>query len=503
MFGALCLGAGLVETGIIQWTFDIDAGLHMSLALVFTQISQACAPFISVRFDPDKAPYELSPFCTLAFGQKLKEGRAPANKPVLVKPGSEDELFGEGSMAAYICQSYFQNNKINELWVIAQNDSDQAVAAEFDLTITGSITQSATINLWIKGQKIQITMANKASAAEIASSISAAVNSDPSLPVRATSLLGTTTLTAKNAGETAGEIDIRWLYEEGEKLPTGVHLSLTTRTAGETDPPLDGAVNTMRDQRFDVIINPYLGASQLDALESEIKDRWSAVRALNGYWIGARKGSIARLSNLGKSRKFQYGSIIGSPSLPNSACEIAAAAAGKVAKNAFIQPARPFRTLELTGILPPLRSEEFGKTMRNKLLCNGISTYTVDCTAKVCIETLVTLSTSAFGLAYANYPLIVNALYRSWLSSIYLPYSCHTLLDNETQVLPTQSTVSPEILRLDTIKLARNSWIKKSWIKDITILQETLTVKIDPADPKRINCSFYLKAPNEFSATPR
>lgn len=489
---ALGFGIGIAEVDIVQWLFEIDTGSSMALAAItFAAIPQARAPFMSAEFDNAKnASTALEPFSVLAFGQKLGAGSAAADTPVQVTNGEEDSLFGEGSMAAHICKSYFKNNKFNELWVIAQDDNGSGVAAVFTVTAGGPATTSGTVNLWIKGKRVQVGVTSGDTDAEIATAIASAINADTSLPVTASAATNVATLTAKNAGEAAGDIDIRWLYQAGEKLPAGVTLALANTTAGSTDPTLTAAITAMGDQRFDVIIAPYTGTSELDALDAEVENRWDAMRALDGYWIGAQKGTSGELTTFGNARNGKYGSTLGSPSSPNACYEVAAAAAGVVAKAAELQPARPFQTLELAGILPPAKTDEFTWSVRNNLLYDGISTCTVDSGGKVRIEALITMYQTDSSFLYANKPFTMSAIRRSWVSFVSEKYPRHMLVGNNTQILPGESKVSPNTLRLETIALAQETWIRNSWMEDLDAFKETLVVEIDGTDPNRVNWSF-------------
>jgi phage tail sheath gpL-like len=55
-----------------------------------------------------------------------------------------------------------------------------------------------------------------------------------------------------------------------------------------------------------------------------------------------------------------------------------------------IDPARPFQTLALPGVLPPAQADRFTRQERDLLLRDGISTFTVDQGGNVLIERVVT-----------------------------------------------------------------------------------------------------------------
>ena len=55
-----------------------------------------------------------------------------------------------------------------------------------------------------------------------------------------------------------------------------------------------------------------------------------------------------------------------------------------------IDPARPFQTLTVSGIVPPLLVDRFTAAEREQLLRDGLSTFTVDADGSVRIERPVT-----------------------------------------------------------------------------------------------------------------
>ena len=170
-------------------------------------------------------------------------------------------------------------------------------------------------------------------------------------------------------------------------------------TAGATDPDIEDALDAVTDERFNVIAHPYNAAASMTALETELAGRWGPTRQLDGVAFTAYRGTAAAGTTYGNARNSPYSSVMGISTSPSSVVQWAGAIAGAVGLSAAADPALPFQTLPLRGILPaPLANQNrFSHAERETLLSDGIATHTVDRGGVVSLERMVTTYQTAAG----------------------------------------------------------------------------------------------------------
>ena len=124
----------------------------------------------------------------------------------------------------------------------------------------------------------------------------------------------------------------------------------------------------------------------------------------------------------------------------------AGAIAGAVALSAAADPALPFQTLPLRGVLPAPLAARFGHAERETLLSDGIATHTVDRTGIVALERMVTTYQTAVGgvpdTAYrdANTVFTLSFLRASLRQRIATKFRRYKLANDGTRVGPGQRT---------------------------------------------------------------
>jgi phage tail sheath gpL-like len=262
-------------------------------------------------------------------------------------------------------------------------------------------------------------------------------------------------------------------------------------SGGTSNPDLFDVIAALPETQYNIIIMPYSDAANLTILETELKDRFGPIRQNDGVAFLAKRDTMAGLTTLGESRNSSHVSILGM-SGPSSPWEWAGAVAGQVALSAQQDPARPFQTLELSGILPPSEKEQFLLEERNMLLYDGVSTYRVDSGGIVRIERLITTyKTNAFGSSDTSL-LDVNSL----LTLSYLRYDLRThllnrfpnfkLADDGTRFGPGQAIVTPKIAKSEVMAKARQ-WEERGLVENVDQLKRDLLVERDAANPNQLN----------------
>ena len=156
-----------------------------------------------------------------------------------------------------------------------------------------------------------------------------------------------------------------------------VAIAIASSVVGATDPDLDDALAAIGDEQYNVIAVPWTAAGEIAKLEAELAERWGPTQQIDGVRIAAYKGAggtQAQVTTYGNARNSPHISVMdaGGSSTPTWAW--AAAIAGAVSASATGDPARPFQTLPLNGVMPAAIGDRRTFAERNTLLFDGIST---------------------------------------------------------------------------------------------------------------------------------
>ncbi|MDD9911656.1 MAG: phage tail sheath subtilisin-like domain-containing protein [Alphaproteobacteria bacterium] len=454
-------------------------------------------PGVYIEFDNSKAVGLLKAIHrVLVIGQRLTTGTIAEGVPTRITSATQaKEYFGEGSMLASMLATYFDNNDQHETWAIALDDNGAGVAATGDLTVSGTTTASGTLNLYIAGQRVQVGVTAGQSLSTVASNIVAAVTADASLPVTAAVNGGTpeqVDFTAKHKGVLGNNIDLRLNYQSGEALPTGLGIAINAMSGGTANPDITTAITAMADVQYHSVIQPYTDASNLSALHSELDDRFGPMVMQEGSVYTAAIGSVAEQGTLGDSLNSQHISIMGAGKSPTAPWNWAAAFGGIVSYHGDIDPARPFQTLVMAGVLPPAESDRFTRTERNQTLADGIATFTVSANGECMIERAVTTyKTNASGAPDPSYRDVNTLLTLFFLrfslrARISQKFPRYKLAKDGTRYGDGQDTVTPSVARSEIIALFKQ-WETIGLVEDIKQFKKDLIVKINDADPNRLD----------------
>lgn len=466
------------------------------MSISFNEIpSTVRVPWTYIEFDNTGAVSGTANqlYKTLIFGQKLSGGSAVTKK--LYRVTSADQaasLFGSGSLLSLMAEKYFKNNKFTETWMVALDDDAAGVANARTITVTGPATAAGSIPLLINGKKISVAVAKDALATAIATSIAAAINAASSCPFSATANAAVVSLTAKWKGDTANDIDIRHSYYSGEELPAGVTLAFATTTAGATNPDVTDVIDLIAAEHFNVFVNPYRDTENLTALREELANRWGPLVQKEGVAVMAKSDTLANLATFGNSLNTQFFVCAGIKGSPTASFEIAAALGAVIAYYAPIDQARPFQTLELKGVLPPVETDRFSLEENNSLLWDGISTLSIDAGGSVRIQRLITMyQTNAMGAEDVSYLDLNTILTLSYLrfdfrTMLLTKYPRHKLGDDGKLYGAGQAIMTPSLGKAEAIARFR-MWEEKGLVENADAFAESLIVERNASDVNRLD----------------
>lgn len=452
-------------------------------------------PFAYIEFDSSRAvqgPQTMA-YKALLLGQKTSGGTKAAETLVRLSSGDQaGEFFGAGSQLHLMAEAYFDNNDVTETWAVALADVVAGVAATASITVTGPATDAGTLALYIGGKKVEVAVADDAVAGTVATAIAAAITADTSLPVTATANQAVVTVTAKHKGLEGNYIDIRVNYYAEDVYPTGISVAIVAMANGITNPDIDDAFDVLGSDQYHVIIHPWTDTTNLGKIDAELEDRWGPLVQNDGHAITASNKAYADLVSLGSGLNSKHSTIVGCPSFPTLPWVVAAAAGAVVAYYAPIDPARPFQTLPMDGILPPLEGDRLTNSERNLLLYDGISTLNVDAGGVVRIERLITTyQENAFGADDTSYldlepKLTLSYLRYDFRNYILRKYPRHKIADDGTRYGVGQSIVTPKLIKAEIVARFRE-WEELGLVEGYDQFKNDLIVERNISDPTRVD----------------
>lgn len=466
-------------------------------------------PGVHIEFDNSLANQGLpiQPHKILVLGQLLSAGTATAEVPVKVTSAAHAvALFGRASMLAEMFAGLKAADDLTESWALPLADDGSGVAATGDITFTGPATAAGTLNLYIAGKRVRVAVASGDSATEVAAAVQAAIAADADLPVTAAVNGSDDTqvdLTARHKGENGNDIDLRVNYYQGDELPAGIGVTIVAMASGSGNPDVADAIAAIGDTQYNTIVMPWTDSANLTALEGELADRFGPMPQNDGVLYAAASGTVSSLGTLGDARNSLSNSIMGTGSSPTQPHVWAATVAGVASFHGQIDPARPFQTLALPGILPPAEEARFTQAERNLLLIDGISTFTVDAGGIVRIERLITtrnldaLSIPDLSYLDVNTVLTLSLLRFQVRARIAQTFPRHKLADDGTLVGPGNATATPRVVRAVLVSLAED-WVTAGLVEGIEQFKADLIVERNADDPNRLDALIPPDLINQF-----
>lgn len=462
-----------------------------------------------VEIDNSKANQGLTgmPTKVLVIGQKLATGIQAALAPVLITSVDQArQYFGKGSMLALMLEKFKGANDFVECWAIAQDDAAGGVLAAGSVTFTGTATAAGTLNFYLGGVLIQTAVAAGDTAAAIATAFAAALTANTNLPVTA-AVDGVTTskvnITARNKGECANSIDLRFNYYSDQFLPTGVTAAIVAMAGGTGNPLVTAVTAAIGDEWYTDFVMPYTDTANIAAMETKLTDRFGPLQMRDGYMYMNVSDTHANLVTKGSGRNCPLASILGSKKSPTPPYEVAAILAAVCAYNLQIDPARPVQTLVLTGMMAPAIADRFTQAEQNILLYNGISTFNVGADGTVSLQRVVTTyRLNSFGAAdesYLDIETMKTLAYLRYDSRVFIGqrYPRHKLADDGTNFARGQNVVTPSVIRAALISRFA-LWEEAGLAEDIEQFKADLLVERNKNDPNRLDALTSPNLVNQF-----
>ncbi len=466
------------------------------MAISFNLIpSDLRVPGAYVEIDASKAIQGLTGYPTrvLAVGQRLDAGSVVAGDVVRVtRVEQAAEYFGAGSQLAHICEAFKAADELVDLWALPLDDAVAATAATWTVTLGGAATAAGTLSLYIGGRRVRVAVAVGDDGAAVATKLEAAIAAETSLAVTAARVDAVLTLTARNAGAAAGDLDLRHSYREDEALPAGTTCVVAQTAAGSGNPEIADVVAAIGDEWFTHIVCPWTDTANLAALAAELADRFGPLKMIEAIAFLGGVGTPSELMTMGAALNSPHLVVEGTGASPTPPWERAAALAAVAGRRLTIDPARPLQTLTLPGVLAPTVKDRATFSERDLLLRDGISTTRIGDDGTVVLERVITTyQETALGTpdtAWLDITTVATISYLRFDVRVFIAskFPRSKLADDGTRFSRGQDVVTPRVIRGELI--ARfGDWEEAGLVENVEQFKADLIVERDPNDPNRVN----------------
>ncbi len=405
---------------------------------------------------------------------------------------------GPGSMLAQMYETWRRIDPAGEVWCLPVKGT--GVKASSTITITGTSTESGVLNLYVGGVRVRAVVASGATPAEVATSLTAAVNA-AGFSVVATSAAGVVTLTCKWSGDSGNDIALqlnRLGRNNGEATPAGLTVAVVAMSKGVGSPEVANVLASLGDEPFEFICSPWTDATSLNAWQGFMGDtagRWSWAKQLYGHVYAAKRGTLGQLVAFGVTRNDQHATIHGfEVGCPDPYWRVAAAYAARTAVFISADPARPTQTGELTGIAPAPAGERFTLTERQSLLTHGIATASYSGGGQRIERGVTSYQRNAFDQPDDSYldseSLHQSAYVISYLKSVITSkYGRHKLANDGTRFGAGQAIVTPNVIRGEMIA-SYYALERLGIVESADAFAQYLIVERSATNPNRLNVLF-------------
>lgn len=464
--------------------------------------SNIIIPFVGVSFDNSLSGAASTdvPVKLLLIGQRTSSGSVAAEIVYLATNANDvGAKSGFGSQLHRMALFAMANNKTVPVYCVGLDDAATSTAATSVWTLSGTATASGEYVTYVGGQRYAIGVSIGDTAADIQIALTTALTADVNnLPVTAADdASGEMTLTAKNKGIAAGDLDVRFNANHGEQLPAGLSLTSVTFTAGTVDPDIADALAVLGSDWFNVIAQPYTDNTNMNLIEAYLDSVNDPLEMRDAMCYQALRDTLANTITYGSdttNRNSEWMATLAVYKRMQSTFEIAAEVAGLTAVSIQDDPAVPLHRMNLTKTTALDTNDRWTAIERNLLALSGIATLSDD--VGVQTEATVTMylknDAGADDTSYKqqNTMFKLSSLRYRFVNWMLSRYSRAKLASNADLIGPGQ-----QIMTLDTARDEAVAWFKQAQRDGLvepsqaalTQFKADLKVERDSGNENRIN----------------
>lgn len=426
----------------------------------------------------------------LVFGIKTASGSLAVNTPTRVFSADEAATYaGRGSQAHQEVAAVFQAYRSADVTLVLMA-APAGTAATGTLTYAGEATTATPIILQVEDQSIVVDVAIGDDDEAIAAAANAAVNEYLDLHVSSSVLAAVQTLTARSIGAHGNQIRFRVL----QNTP-GVTITPVAMAAGAGDPDLAAAIAVLSGTRYKYWVLPDTAATNLTAAITELDDRWTKDRQIDGHAFIGRRDTVGNLATLGLGEDTKHVTIFGDPKVPANPWTWAGRVAGLRAS--VENPKLTLYDLDIPGLLAPDETEYLQPADQQTLLASGIATFHY-VGGKTRVQRMVTLyKLNGLGQPSEIFQDAETKLTAAEIRQLQLvvlqPYIGKTLVDDvgavQYDVDTADKVIDPEGIKQVMISLNLEVFQARAWTDNAAYYEQQLQVTRSGANELTINTS--------------
>ncbi len=416
------------------------------------------------------------------LGRMASGAAAPADTLVeLAGEAMAVAQFGARSMIPAMLRAYGRNHEGARIYGLGIDTS--GTAAEGTVGVTGTATAAGVLELRVAMQRVLVDIESGDDADAVATKIAAALAANTSLPVTAAATGGTVTLTAAWDGPSGNDIALAVV-----SAPAGIAATATAMASGATAPDIAAAIAALDTGTRYMIVAGVNEPGALTALAAEVRQRWGAMRAVDGHVFFAFGGTALEARAFGDGRDNPEESFMSTDGADTPPWELAAAFAGAVFR---VQGAEASRYgAEVRGVAIPTPANQPSHAGRNAALRAGVSTYTVT-SGRMEIDRVVTTSKTVNGAPDATWRdlttrLLVSELRADWNAHVAKKFQGAKLASDNALVRPGVRVVTPKNVIAEALAWAREK-VSEGKIENFEAFRDALLANRPNGDPNRIN----------------
>jgi phage tail sheath gpL-like len=324
----------------------------------------------------------------LMIGYKLATSEAESKPVNVLSAAAAHRLFGYGSPAAIMAETFLAINDVEELYVLPVPEPEAGTAWKKRFTVSGVASAAGFVRFMVNGQIYDAAVAAGATAEAVAAAFVARINSELTLPVIAEADAGIVTVSSTVKGTAGNDNNIIII-----SLAGGVTVESEAPVAGTGVTDIKPLLTALGETRYNFSASGFDDKENIRASSDELESRYGPMRQIGGRMFVALPGDLGSKTDAGtmlaKAGEVNSPHIVLVPRGNNRAPSYVWAAAWCAAACRILadDPAANTYDVKIPGLIC---TDAFEVAARQKLLENGIATYRLDTTGNVLIERLVT-----------------------------------------------------------------------------------------------------------------
>lgn len=468
------------------------------MAISFTEIpASLLVPGQYQEIDNSLAGSVIDVKRALMIGTMASSGTATAGKAVQVRSADKAKvLFGNGSPASIMAAEFLSHNTTEELYVLPIAEPTAGTKWNRSFVIASSNAAAGSVSITVNGTELTAAVTENASALEIASAITASINGEENCPIEAEVVTDTENgkVSVKVSSVVKG-VTGNFNTIEIETSASGVEISAQDAVLGTLSPEIERPLADLGSVRYHYIASEFSDTKNLKALANELKDRYTALRQIDGRCFVALSGEIGDTST--ENTMLYSAQSINSPHIilvprGNSVqhpAVWASAWCAVLARRLSDDPAANTTDIEIDD----LDATEFNFDDRQTLLENGICTYRLDSSGTLLLERIVTSYTEnsdgARDTSYLDIQVVetVSAIRTKINQEARKRFKTWKLAKTEENFGAGSKVMTPGVWRSFLAELYQSYFIQEvQWCQDFDSYKDSISVEVKSDSKTRL-----------------